>query len=184
MTCVFTRGSPPGTDLYLKVCLFTGGMILSMNCNLFKNTATKLQSSHELSTADTQVKSTEQKDWLSQSGSVSYHRDSSNLDYSIRIWPKGVFSFSADKGFTGEAEQVLVTGNSKTGSVSSDLRTSSQRDKGKIQQQLSTKKKDTADQKINIKKSAPSWKWIIAGLAFIGVICCFIYTKLKLFFKL
>jgi hypothetical protein len=184
MTCIFTRGSPPGTDLYLRVCLFTGCMILIMNCNLFKNTATELQSSHELSTADTQVKFTEQKDWLSRSASMAYHHDSANLDYSIRIWPKGVFSFSGEKGFTGEAEQVLVTGNSKTGSVSSDLRTSSQRDKGKIQQQLSTKKKDVADQKIKIKKSAPSWKWITAGLAFLGVICCFIYTKLKLFFNL
>jgi hypothetical protein len=183
MTCIFTRASPSGIDFSLKVCLFTGCMLLVMNCNLFKNTATDTQKSHALSTAVARVNVAEQKDWLSRSGSVTYHRDSANLDYTIRIWPKGVFSFSAEQGFSGEADQVLVTGKAKSASVSSDLILSSQQDKGRIQQQVRIKKKDMADQKIKIKKSAPSWKWIIAGLALMCVICCLSYTRLKRFFK-
>jgi hypothetical protein len=185
VNCTLVRASPYGiTDVCLKAFLFGGCILLITNCNLFKNTATDLRKSHELSTAITQVRSEEQKDWLSRSGSVSFHQDSSNQDYAIRIWPRGVFTFSPEKGFTGEADRVLVTGKAKTGSSSSETTTALQQDKGKIQQELNLKKKDVSEQKLKLKKSVPSWKLVIAGVAFMGVLCCFIYTKIKLILKI
>lgn len=142
-----------------------------------------LQKSHELSIADTQFEYTEQKDFLKESGSVSFHRDSSDFGYSLQIWPRGTFSYSPEDGFSGEADKVLVTGKGKSGSVSTGLTNILERDKGKIRQNLKQHTKNVRDEKQKSKKTSPSWKWVIAGLAFMMVVGCFIYTKVNLFFK-
>lgn len=181
MTSVFIRASPI-TDIYLKLFFLTGCLLMMANCNLFKNTVTDLRKSHELTTAITQVKTAEHKDWLSRSGSVSFQQDSSDTDYSIQIWPKGTFSFSAEKGFSGEADKVLVTGRVKTGSSSTDKRSSIVQYKGKVRQTRTEDNKKVVDQKLKTKRSSPSWKWVIASLAFLGVVSCFLYTKMNLVF--
>jgi len=182
--CLYREtGYLPKTDLYKCMALFAGNLILMIGCGLFKNTVTDLQQSHEQTTSGTKVQSLAQRDWLSRSGSVSFYRDSSNLDYFIQIWPRGRFSFSAGEGFSGEADKIQVTGKAKAGSVSSERHSSLQQDKGKLQKEHISEKKSVADQKLKIKKSAVSWKWVIAGFAFMGVLSCFLYTKLKLIFK-
>jgi hypothetical protein len=185
MNSTLIRASPFGeADVYLKVFLVAGCILLISNCSLFKNSASDLRKSHEVSTAVTEVKSLEQKDWLRRSDGFFHHQDSSNSDFAIQIRPKGTFSFSPDKGFSGEAESILLTGKASTGSVSSDWNTTLQQDKGSTEKQMTLKKKGVSDQKIKLKKSAPSWKWMIAALAFMGVLCFFLYTKLKLILKL
>ena len=156
---------------------------LFLGCNLLKHTTSDLYKSHELEETDTRLSTTAQKENISMAGSVSFHQDSSDIDYSIQIWPKGMFSFSAEKGFSGEAEKVMVTGKAKSGSVSSVSSSSFHQDKVKIQQQLSQQRKKVSDLKTKSKKSKPSWKWLVASMAFITALCCFLYSKVKIFFN-
>lgn len=184
MTCIHLRAGPIRDAVCSHMAfLFIGCMVLMTNCNLFKNTATDLQKSHALSTSVTQFKSTEQKDYLSTSGSVSFHQDSSDNGYSIQIWPRGMFTYSPGKGFSGEADKVLVTGKAKSGSVSTGSSNSLQIDRGKIQRSLNVNEMSVSDQKLKTKRTSPSWKWMIAALAFMMVVGCFAYTKMKLLFK-
>jgi hypothetical protein len=184
MTDVFQRSwLDKAADLYPGIVVMACLLTLTMNCNLFKNTASNLNNTHELSSADTKLKLTEQRDWLSRSAKITLHHDSSNLDYMLQIWPKGMFSFTPQQGFTGEAERILLTGKSRSGSASSEISTALQQDKGKTSGQLSTSKKHVAGAKLKTKSTAPSWKWIVALLAIMGFAGCYIYTKIKLFFK-
>lgn len=165
------------------IMLISFSFLLCLGCNLFKNTTTDLYKSHELTEADTRLSTTAQKENISMAGSVSFHQDSSDMDYSIQIWPKGLFSFSAEKGFSGEADKVMVTGKVKRSSVSSASSSSLHQGKVKIKQQLSQQRKKVSDLKTKSKKSKPSWKWLVAGLAFLTALCCFLYSKVKIFFN-
>jgi hypothetical protein len=84
--------------------------------------------------------------------------------------PGGTFSFSPEKGYSGEADKVLITDKAKNRSVSAALSTTLQQDKGNVQRHLSVENKFKSDGKVKIKKTTVSWKWIIAGIAFLSVL--------------
>lgn len=176
-------GSHNAVDDFIKTFILTCLLILMFNCSLFKNTATDLHQSHELSTAIEEIRTVEHRDWLSKSGSLYLHQDSSNMDYSVQILPRGVFSFSSAGGFSGEADKVLLTGRIRAGSVSLDSSSSLQQDKGETRQQYSQQVSNVIDQKDKKKTAAPSWKWLVGILAFLGALSCFLYSKVKLFIK-
>lgn len=163
----------------MKRCLYILlPAILAYGCGLFKNTGTDRENSHQLLSAERELKTLEQKDWLDKSGSINLYRDSSNLNYTIQIWPKGAFNFSQNKGFSGEAEKILVQGSAKVGSLATAIYSSEQRDKATISKTVAKKSKQVSDEHLKVKQSSPSWKWVLAGSLTVALLCWFIYRKL------
>lgn len=151
--------------------------IIFCSCNLFKNTSTEMERTHQLSANQKDYRLTEQKDWLSKSGSITFYKDTNHANYSIQIWPKGMFSYSQEKGFTGEADQVMIKGDVSGSSAFSGLHTLEQQDQGKIAVAISQKNKKIADDQKKVKTSSYSWKLILTGFAVIIIIGWILYRK-------
>lgn len=154
--------------------------VLLMGCSLFKNTQTATQSSRQLTTDQQILRSTEQRDWLIRSGNVTFYKDTNNLDYAIQIWPKGVFAFSREKGFIGEADKIMVRGNKVSTSVLAGSNTLEQQDKGSTEINLNQKQKKITKLKDKLKTSSSSWKLIIAGICLVVILG---WVLIKNFFK-
>lgn len=153
-------------------------MTLFCRCNLFKNVSTDISKYHQSSIQKTDLQLQKDKEWMSKSGNVTFYKDTGNSSYAIQIWPKGMFSFSPEKGFSGTADKVVIEGQVLSGSASSDLSTSKEQSKSKVKVAISQEDRRSADNKEKLKQSSPSWKWVIAGLVSMVGICCYIYWRL------
>ncbi|SEA51790.1 hypothetical protein [Pedobacter hartonius] len=153
-------------------------VILSSGCSLFKNTSTAIENSHQLSSTEKELKVIQQKDWLSKSEGVAFYQDTGSRNYAIQIWPKGNFTFSPGAGFSGEAEKILVEGNIKKATLAAGMYNIEQQDKGKAESRVSEKKKQISDEHLKSKRSLPSWKWMLTGVAMLAVLCWFTYRKI------
>ncbi len=159
----------------MPLCLL---LMIICSCSLFKHTRTDTKQSRQLSTREKNLQSLEKKDWLSKSGSVNFYKDTGNVSYAIRIWPKGTFSFSPGNGFSGEADQVMIEGNSTGSSVLAGSTITKQQNKGILKTTLSQSEKQVADEKEKLKESLPSWKLVVAGLVLVLLLSSVLYKKL------
>jgi hypothetical protein len=110
---------------------------------------------------------------------VTLRRDSMNNNYSVQIWPKGKFSYSAEHGFEGTAEKILITGEVKRGKRSLITKTVTAN-----KDQLTKTSVDLQGHSNLVKESAllnkhVSWKTVL-GYVLVGA--CFI--ALLLFLRL
>jgi hypothetical protein len=109
---------------------------------------------------------------------LTLERDSLNSHYSVQIWPKGKFSYSAAHGFEGSAEKIMISGAVKQGkqSLSSALRKETKTQWQKTSSDLQ-KRSSSVTQRL-VKKKSVSWKTIL-GYALI----LFSVIALLLFFR-
>ena len=162
----------------MKFLLLLSMASLCLGCSLFKNAKTTVEKSHQLSESESKLQVSEHKDWLSNSKSLFFTRDTNNSNYSVQIWPEGAFSFSPDKGFSGHANQILINGKANGSSVTSSLHVSRQEDKGIVISKISAKDKQVNNHDVKTKTSSPSWKWMVTGLGLIIIGCWWLYRKL------
>jgi len=143
---------------------FIAVMLISMfGCNLLKNTSTESAKSKQNYGEKFQMDLLEQKKLEMNKGSLFIHQDSSVQDYTVQLWPKGAFTYSASSGFSGEADHILITGRKKFAvrdSTSTQLRIQdSGRVEGQLKQQVQYKNKDT-----NTTKTASPPSLLILGI--------------------
>jgi len=96
--------------------------------------------------------------------------DSLHQSWDIQLWPKGKFTFSPDRGFEGEAEQVLIKGD-LTGSSkfrARDVKNKHQKSNSESEFQQNQKQKQ-ASKKVDRSSSINSTALIVLG--FIVIIC-------------
>lgn len=139
-------------------------LILIYGCSLFKNAKKTTEDLSMVSQSDTMLKTFEEKDWTKYVNGNFLYQDSVKTGYSIVIWPKGSFSFSADLGFSGEAEKVLISGTEASFGTSATALELKEQDKGKLETTASQTEKATTDLKTATVVSTVSWKWVLAGL--------------------
>ena len=84
-----------------------------MGCSLLKTTETSVNKASASASDQKNVKLNEEQIAQESFNSVKFTADSSEDFYRIFVWPKGKFSYSAEHGFEGEAEHLLITGRSK-----------------------------------------------------------------------
>ena len=144
--------------------------VILPGCSLFKNTRTETTHSRQQLTTVSSLNLAEEKNWQSKSGTITLKKDSNHLDYAIQLWPKGRFTFSPTDGFSGEAVKILIAANDKKGSQVSTLSNNFELDKGKITASVNQEVKQVADEKVKMKASAASWKWVIGALVSVMVI--------------
>lgn len=139
-------------------------------CSLFKNISTTTDKSHQVYAAGTNVKVTEDKDLKIQSNNLILFKDSGNAHFTIQIWPKGLFTYSAGKGFSGAADRMQIVETISGGSTYAGRSQVQQEDKGKVGTTVATKVRSTKNQQVKVKQSSPSWKWVVGGLGFMMIL--------------
>lgn len=103
--------------------------------------------------------------------------DSVTQEYEIQIRPKGSFSFSKDLGFIGEAEVVQIKGNSQSLVKQIELISSLEKKKETETLQDRKIKKEQIKHKQEMKKSTPTWKWVMASLILVAGLIWWIRKK-------
>jgi len=167
----------------MKCLLAAGLVVFSASCSMFKNTEHSNSKSRQQSSYEAKQSIVEEKNWLSKTGSLTFYSDSTHQDYTIQLWPVGRFSYSLEKGFTGEAHRILITDKSKSGSAYADMANTEESDKGKVDIQTSAKEKTESAEQQKTKKSSVSWKVILAVIGLVMIAIWFTYKKLKKIIK-
>ena len=119
----------------------------------------------------TDLQLSEQSHSSAESQSILLTDDSSGYDYSLEIWPKGIFSFSQEKGFIGEAEKVLLIGTRVQTSMMQLEHNQELQEERVNNSGLTKAASETSSLEQAAKASTPFWKWmIILGLVLLVVI--------------
>jgi len=147
-------------------------------CGMLKDTSKSVNATHDQLDEQQATKLLVDANKTITAATLTLYTDSTNQDYSVQVWPKGRFTFSAANGFEGEAEQVLVTGKIRHQGSGSITTASKVADLTRTALQVSHKKKVLLDQKNTNKKSTVSLKGILSATAFL-ILIVFIFYKIK-----
>jgi len=154
-------------------------MLALSGCALFKDTASQKEKTNQVLEENSRIQSREQKDWLSKSASLEFSRRTDSTELFIQIWPRGIFTYSPDQGFIGEADQVVVA-RKQNGTTTKSLKASDEiQDRGTIQINEEHKKKDERQKLSEAKQTSVSWKWVLS----FSIIFVFVIVYLKIFKK-
>ena len=91
-------------------------------------------------------------------------KDSADKVYTIQFWPKGIFSFSTEKGFVGEAEKVVVNAYIKEGAEVKERKHLKDSVSGNWNNSFDQSQEKQSIQNNNTIEKSVSWKWVLAGI--------------------
>ena len=152
-------------------CSLIGAALFLQACGLFKNNNQSKSSNQTKMENFTDLQLSEQSHSSAESQRILLTDDSSGYDYSLEIWPKGIFSFSQEKGFIGEAEKVLLIGTGVQTSVMQLQQNQELQEERVNNSGLTKATSETSSLEQEAEASTPSWKWmIILGLVLFVVI--------------
>lgn len=151
--------------------------VFHSSCGLLKNTKSNVEVVRQESEYKSETKLVNYKEWSRTTGSLNFYSDSSLQTYAVRLWPKGSFTFSADHGFSGEADSVIILGSLKGGSTSAAILNIKEQDKGKVEINAAQTGKQSTDQKSKVKEQETSWIWVIGILALVYLLLCMVLYK-------
>ena len=104
----------------------------------------------------------------SQNQAASLHlfrnTDSLNAQYSIRIWPKGTFSYDVVQGFKGEAEKIEIRGRDIQRKTRESLNYKASSKDQRSRTSLDVKQQRSLTTKQQRLKKAVSWKTVLGYL--------------------
>lgn len=164
-------------------CLGLVGLLWS--CNLFRHTKTVTDKMHSSQLDNTSFDFLEEKDWLSQSGNYAFDVHTNAADYRIQFWPKGMFTYSPETGFKGEADSVVLIGSAAGNKIAISSSVLAEQDKGKLKTAYVHQEKSMVDLAEKQKSTSPSWKIILPVCCLVLLVLAYCIFKLrKLQFKL
>ncbi len=128
-----------------------------------------LNSCHILQKDKLTLKKLNQKEELhimEQRNTLSQHyqlvmTDSSHNDFTMLLWPKGKFTFSAAKGFEGEAEKIIIKGSQASKNVL-NLKRETKRDSSLLKADFINQRESSTAMKKNKLSFGFSWVWFLA----------------------
>jgi hypothetical protein len=152
-------------------------LLLSLSsCGTFRNFANRADKEHTESSISNSVNTSTRNDSQASSTAVLTFRDSVSSDYLIQLWPKGVFTYSQDKGFAGEAERVLIRGKTQQSGSGNKLATHDTVVSSSSNTVVEEKGKLVSDSKQTEKIKSVSWK-IILPLLLLGLVSCWLIIR-------
>ncbi|MDB5021645.1 MAG: hypothetical protein JWQ28_2772 [Pedobacter sp.] len=155
--------------------------ILLPACGGLRNVE-RLQKSSEIST-DSTIR-TEQVAIVKQQKTVDLllvKGDSLNSNYKVQIWPKGKFSYNAERGFEGTADRISITGDVKQRNQSIKLSRFTEGRDQLLEQSTDIQKTTNVVQKSAVLKKQISWKTILGYflIAFCLIIVILIFRVIR-----
>ena len=151
--------------------------VLYSSCGLFKNTKSNVDLVHQEAEYNTESKMLDNKDWMRTTGRLDLYADSSLHQYAVTLWPKGSFAFSADQGFNGEADSIVIMGSLTAGSASAGVLNIQEQDKGKVELGTTVAGRQSIDKKSKVKVQETSWVWVAGILALVYLLFCIVLYK-------
>jgi hypothetical protein len=137
-------------------------LLLSLSsCGIFRNSANRVNKEHTESSISSSVNTSTSNESQVIGTAVLTFRDSVSSDYLIQLWPKGVFTYSQDKGFAGEAERVLIRGKTQQSGSGNKLETHAAAASSSSNTVMEEKEKLVSDSKQTEKIKSVSWKSIV-----------------------
>ena len=157
-------------------------VLLCFGCGLFKNVKTQTVSDQESFKVDERVSLAVSNDVQTDQHVVEWQLDSAGHHSIVQIWPKGRFTFSADAGFEGEADKVMVSSDSWQAKVKLSLKDSTVKSSDELKFNGSRKEAVKAEKKNTVKTETPAF-WLLMGLtvlAIAGVLILIISARIKI----
>lgn len=150
---------------------------LSVGCGLFSNTRASKEKAYLRQANKTDLEILEQKNLIKDSTGFIFYADSARHDYTIQFWPKGRFTFTAENGFSGEADSILIKGSSREQVGYSRMVRLQEKDQGSVKGKLLASNKTSLEH--TVKTNSVWWKWIGDGLILIVSIVVLLYLFKK-----
>lgn len=151
-----------------------GGFLLMMflfsfGCSLLKSSKVITEQSKQVHKSNTDLAFSEKKDVTRKSTDFVLYSDAMHRDYRIQFWPKGVFTFSAEKGFIGEADSVSISGRNRDRFTYSGMARFEERNVGKAEGKFKQRAQVVSNQQAKIKTGSVSWLLVFTGLLAAGI---------------
>jgi cobalamin biosynthesis Mg chelatase CobN len=139
-------------------------------CSLLKNSSRKVEREKASAARQSNVAAENITEAQVNAGSVLLINDSADNSFSMQLWPKGVFTYSAALGFKGEAEKLLISGKTKRGTATSKQENYSADTKSdqKVTASESAQHKTESNKK-EIRRTV-SWKIIVAAVMVLALV--------------
>lgn len=170
-------GLSPSTLLRCAMRLLLAMLILPIamiqSCGLFQRSEKRTEDLNTEVQEDSASKVSKKKDLKREITGVLLHQDSSSTDYSVLIYPKGSFSFSADGSFKGEAERIKISGKTKDFGASASALQLNEEDRGTLDATAINSKKSVASLRSAVSTSS-WWSWRLTALValLLVALCC------------
>lgn len=145
-------------------------LLTSMGCGLWNSGKKTSQEQHVQSLEEKSMGLVAQHKRSTLTESFSFRQDSSGNQYQIMIWPKGKIVFSADSGFRGEAERVLISGKKTAYGTAAAALQKKEQDTGKIALHTSGRKAVNSATTTLSTAPIPWWKWALALAGLLGLL--------------
>lgn len=163
----------------VTVCLFLIGAGTG-SCGLIGQSTKINKESGTLTNTDTSLQRTEEQARLERTKLLTFSSDSSQMNYSVQIWPKGNFSFSTDSGFMGEAKHILMTGKMNISANNRQSLIVDRQNENKLVTNTAQNVKIKTVKQQLVKKAAQTYKWII-GIMIVAACAGFYFFGRRLF---
>ena len=155
-------------------------IIMLSSCALFKTTKKDVALDERSSKWEWSGKRVVNSSMERNSNSFLLRRDSGTKTFSVRIWPKGEFTFSVEHGFEGIADSMAWYGTGKGVSTSSSQQQSQEKNKITAETSVKAKSAERTDQSKTTTESWISWKWITAGILGMILVLWYAFRRIRI----
>jgi len=147
------------------------------SCGLMKKTEKKVNESKYLSAQTKQMNEVTEASDSGKTIKMVFEKDDMQSAYSVQLWPKGSFRFSAENGFEGEAERILISGQMKEERNRKELSGTEQQHSGRQEITSAQSSQEQGIKKEEIREIKTDFKWVILGI--MVIIACFTWVYYK-----
>lgn len=147
------------------------------SCSLMRNSRVNKSSAVLQQEQSLAMAGKEQRDWSKNMESIFLFRDSSRQVYGLQLWPKGIFTYSATGGFTGEADSMRVIGSYQKALHTLSGKVLHEENSHVNEQQLSAAQQATFTTREKQKETSPSMKVVAAAVVCCGLLAGWLYLK-------
>ena len=149
------------------ICVYLIFMISA--CTLFKQSSKVVDERFDkaITTTHEQIEKTVNRQQNEQQFFI--RADSSDSDYSIRLWPKGSFTFSPNSEITGEFDSVHLVGKHKRIRSTAEMLSNTGTQKEVKRGMVSTQKREESEKKRVEKVKTPQKTLLIFLIALLGL---------------
>ena len=139
-------------------------MTFLSSCALFKSTKKESELEKRSASLEWSAKQSLHSSGEKNSTSLLLRRDSGTNAFSVKIWPKGAFTFSAENGFTGTADSMAWYGNNDGLHTTSAQMQSREKNSTVAETTVKASSAERAEQKKTKNESWLPLKWVLVGI--------------------